>query len=77
MKCQGLLFITRTAFSKRSMDFVKGLQHSPTILCKQAVQEPHCFKGVMTHKKVGNVLDTHEITRLFHAQAKRLATLAN
>lgn len=31
----------------------------------------------MTHKKVGNVLDTHEITRLFHAQAKRLATLAN
>lgn len=34
-------------------------------------------KDLVTHKKAGNVLDTHAIPRLFHAQAKRLATLAN
>lgn len=42
---------------------VKRLQHSPTILCKQVVQEPHCFKRPCDTQKKRSMSWTHMLSQ--------------
>lgn len=62
------------AFSNNWMNLWKGRSIHPLSYAHKLYKKHIVSKDLVTHKKAGNVLDTHA---LFHAQAKRLATPAN
>lgn len=62
VKCQGLLLITRMAFSNNWMDLWKGCRIHPLSYAHKLYKKHIVSKDLVTHtKKAGNVLDTHAI----------------
>lgn len=62
VKCQGLLLITRMAFSNNWMDLWKGCSIHPLSYAHKLYKKHIVSKDLVTHKKkAGNVLDTHAI----------------